>query len=83
MAITQINRLKIACMRRGITMKSLAQQLGVSETKLSLMSTGKRIFHYDIRAEAATILRCDPADLLPDEQAATVDDAPVSTSSVA
>lgn len=51
--------------RRGVTGKQLAQQIGLSETQLSLFRSGKvRGIRFATLANLCTALDCKPGDLI-------------------
>jgi putative transcriptional regulator len=50
---------------RGITAKALAEQIGISETQLSLFRSGKvRGLRFATLSKICLALDCQPADLL-------------------
>lgn len=51
--------------RRGMTGKQLAQQVGLSETQLSLFRSGKvRGIRFSTLARLCTVLECRPGELI-------------------
>ena len=51
--------------RQGVTGKQLAQEVGLSETQLSLLRSGKvRGVRFATLAKMCAALNCQPADLL-------------------
>lgn len=51
--------------RRKMRARDLAQRIGLSETQLSLLRTGKvRGMRFDTLAALCAVLDCKPADLL-------------------
>jgi transcriptional regulator with XRE-family HTH domain len=68
------NRLKIACLERGMKMSDLAKQFDLTKSALSHYSSGRRQFPPDLLKQIADFLGCDPEALLPDEQAAASDE---------
>lgn len=62
-----VNRLKIACIKRGVKMDALAKHFGINKSALSRYSTGKRHFPPDLLQRIAEFLGCEPEQLLPDD----------------
>lgn len=57
--------LDVMLARRKMRARDLAQRIGLSETQLSLLRTGKvRGMRFDTLAALCAVLDCKPADLL-------------------
>jgi putative transcriptional regulator len=57
--------LDVMLARRKMRARDLAQRIGLSETQLSLLRTGKvRGVRFDTLAALCAVLECKPADLL-------------------
>lgn len=57
--------LDVMLARRKMRARELAQRIGISETQLSLLRTGKvRGVRFDTLAALCAVLDCKPADLL-------------------
>lgn len=74
--------LDIMLARRKMKARDLAQRIGLSETQLSLLRTGKvRGMRFDTLSKLCAVLECSPGELLdysyePADLAATVADEP-------
>ena len=57
--------LDIMLARRKMKARDLAQRIGLSETQLSLLRTGKvRGMRFDTLSKLCTVLECTPGELL-------------------
>lgn len=51
--------------RRGVTAKTVAEQIGISETQLSMFRSGKvRGLRFATLSKLCLVLECRPADIL-------------------
>lgn len=70
--------LDIALAKRKVRAKDLAAQVGISETQMSLLRTGKvKGLRFDTLSKICLILECQPADIieyLPDPADLTCDE---------
>jgi transcriptional regulator with XRE-family HTH domain len=49
---------------RGLTQAQLAERIGIAESYVSKIESGKRRYDQPFLEAAADVLRCDPADLI-------------------
>lgn len=57
--------LDLALARKKMRSKELAERIGISETNLSLLKSGKvKGVRFDTLSKICTVLQCQPGDLL-------------------
>lgn len=49
---------------RGLTQEQLAERIGINRAYLSKIESGKRRYDQPLLEAAATVLQCEPADLI-------------------
>lgn len=69
-----IVELDLMLARKKMRSRDLAEQIGISETNLSLLKSGKvKGVRFETLSKICTILQCQPGDLLRHQQASSTE----------